>query len=100
MGAAESSFVAGLVVGCAIAWLVMTMLRSDHGANEYAWMLGRACEARKFEAYPFELGYVVAVSWKGAVRFRNVDGTSGYWIEKARVRYNVRFLGEGRQTWR
>lgn len=99
MSVAESSFVAGLVVGGAFAWLVMSVLRSDHGASEYAWMLGRSCMARKFECYDFEPGTVVAVSWKGAVRFRSADGTRGYWIEKPRVKYNVRFLGEGRQKW-
>lgn len=99
MGVAEGSFVAGLVVGGAFVWLVMSVLRSDHGANEYAWMLGRSCMARKFECYDFEPGTIVAVSWKGAVRFRNLEGTSGFWIEKARVRYNVKFFGERNDIW-
>lgn len=94
MGVAEGSFIAGLVVGGAFVWLVMTVLRSDHGASEFAWMLGRTCKARKFECYPWELGNIVAVSWKGAVRFRNMDGTNGFWVEKARVKYNVQFIGE------
>lgn len=99
MNATESSFIAGLVVGCAFAWLVMSMLRSDHGANEFAWMLGRTCEARKYECYDWQLGTVVAVSWKGAVRFRSMDGSEGFWIEKPRVKYNVKFVGEGNGAW-
>jgi len=99
MSLAEGSFIAGIVVGGALVWLVMTVLRSDHGAGEYAWMLGRSCRARKFECYDWQPGYIVAVSWKGAVRFRNLEGTEGFWVEKARVKHNVRFIGEGGPRW-
>lgn len=99
MSIAEGSFIAGIVVGASVAWLVMTVLRNDHGASKYAWMLGRTAKARKYECYEWVTGYVVAVSWKGAVRFRTLDGSEGFWIEKPRVRHNLKILGEGSPPW-
>lgn len=95
----DESFVAGLVVGGALAWLAMTVLSSDHGANQYAWMLGRTAKARKYECYDWQLGNIIAVSWKGAVRFRSMDGSESFWLEKQRVKHNLKVLGEGSPLW-
>lgn len=88
MGVAEGSFVAGLVVGGALAWLVTAVLRGDRGASEHAWMLGRRARARKYECYPWKDGTIVCVSWKGGVRFRADDG-EGFWIDKGRTASNL-----------
>lgn len=93
MSANEASFVAGVVIGCALSWLVASVVGSDHGAGKYAWMLGRLARARKYEAYPWQTGYIVSVSWKGSVRFRNLDGTEGFWLDKARAERNLRIMG-------
>ena len=72
--------------------MVARMMDELRGLNPHARWLGRRVLVHKYDACPWELATVVAVSHKGALCIRRDTEEGSWWMKPSRVRERVREL--------